>query len=194
MLVINFGVSVSAQTARVQIALTTDPVDPQNLQPPATPEPPAAPQPTTAAQEDKATRGFVSALAHNLVDDVKHMPRMNSVYWLAGGGALALAVHPADITFNRHLTGPGDQVFKAREIIARPAQFSPRVRPATSWAGGKAIREHRILAWMRSKGRASPRSSVIGRSVAWHGRHFYGSPMLVPGGAGIMVASRLMSW
>ena len=32
---------------------------------------------------------------------------------------------------------------------------------------------------------------VVGRSVTWHGRNFYASPMLVPGGGGIMLmASR----
>jgi membrane-associated phospholipid phosphatase len=32
---------------------------------------------------------------------------------------------------------------------------------------------------------------VVGRSVTWHGRNFYASPMLVPGGAGIaLMASR----
>jgi len=57
----------------------------------------------TAEDEHKPTRGFVSALAHNLGDDVKHMPRRNSVYWVAAGGALALAVHPADHSINAHL-------------------------------------------------------------------------------------------
>jgi membrane-associated phospholipid phosphatase len=28
---------------------------------------------------------------------------------------------------------------------------------------------------------------VVGRSVTWHGRNFYASPMLVPGGAGIQL-------
>ena len=28
---------------------------------------------------------------------------------------------------------------------------------------------------------------IVGRSVTWHGRNFYASPMLLPKGAGIMV-------
>src|SRR5262249_34217597 len=28
---------------------------------------------------------------------------------------------------------------------------------------------------------------VVGRSVTWHGRNFYASPMLVPNGAGVLV-------
>src|SRR5262245_42577030 len=41
----------------------------------------------------KPTRSFFPALAHNLVDDVKHIPRRNSLYWLAAGTGLSLAVH-----------------------------------------------------------------------------------------------------
>jgi hypothetical protein len=66
--------------------------------PPADPQD-AAPEPT------KPTRGFVSALTHNLYDDIKHLPRRNSLYFLLGGGAAALAVHPADHAINRHLVG-----------------------------------------------------------------------------------------
>src|SRR5947207_2240306 len=67
----------------------------------------ADPQQTAAAGEEgkKPTRGFFSALAHNLGDDIHHLPRWNSAYWLAGGGALALAVHPADRKINSHLVG-----------------------------------------------------------------------------------------
>ena len=74
------------------------------------PPPPQNPQnPPAAAGEagKKPTRNFPSALAHNLWDDVKHLPRQNSVYWLAGGGAAALAIHPLDDDINRHFAGSG---------------------------------------------------------------------------------------
>jgi membrane-associated phospholipid phosphatase len=64
-----------------------------------TPPQDAAPEPT------KPTNGFFSALGLNLIDDVKHLPGRNNVYWLVGGGAAALAVHPADHSINRHLLG-----------------------------------------------------------------------------------------
>jgi len=72
--------------------------------PPPTGQPVAPQDPPVAVAEEaaKPTRGFFSALGHNLGDDVKHMPRWNSVYWLAGGGALALAVHPVDKDINAH--------------------------------------------------------------------------------------------
>jgi len=61
----------------------------------------------TAPEPTKRTRSFFDALYHNVVDDVKHLPRRNSLYFLAGGGALALAVHPIDHSLNAHLEGSG---------------------------------------------------------------------------------------
>src|SRR4051812_31325258 len=65
--------------------------------------PPAEQNPPAAVGEEghKETRGFFSALGHNLADDVKHMPRRNSLYWLAGGTAMAFAIHPEDGKINR---------------------------------------------------------------------------------------------
>jgi PAP2 superfamily protein len=82
-------------------------------------KPPAA----VGEEGHKETRGFFSALGHNLADDVKHMPRRNSVYWLAGGTALALAVHPEDGKINRRLVGsPGwDKAFVPGKIIGNTA-------------------------------------------------------------------------
>jgi membrane-associated phospholipid phosphatase len=66
------------------------------------------PKPQDPAPEAaKPTRGFVSALIDNLGDDLRHMPRRNSIYFLAGGGALALAVHPIDHSLNARLAGSG---------------------------------------------------------------------------------------
>ncbi len=50
---------------------------------------------------------------------MKHLPRRNTVYWAAGGGALALAVHPADKALNRHLLGSSawDHFFIPGKII-----------------------------------------------------------------------------
>jgi hypothetical protein len=58
-----------------------------------------------APEPEKPTRGFIDALGHNLLDDMKHLPRRNSVYWLVGGGIAALAVHPLDDDVNRRLLG-----------------------------------------------------------------------------------------
>src|SRR3954468_14336558 len=72
------------------------------------PDPPKDPQkPPAAVGEEgkKPTRGFLSSLSHNLVDDVKHLPRLNSLYWLAGGSAATLAIHPLDDNINQHFAG-----------------------------------------------------------------------------------------
>lgn len=94
-----------------QVAFAQD-VDVQSPPPQTSVSTPQAqdPQPQTPAKDPaatpaKPTRSFLGALFHNLGDDIKHMPRQNSVYWLVGGGALALAVHPADKKVNRHLLG-----------------------------------------------------------------------------------------
>src|SRR5262245_41988971 len=74
------------------------------------PPPPPDPQkPPAAAGEEgkKPTRNFASALVHNLGDDIKHLPRQNSIYWLGGGGVAALAIHPADDNINQHFAGSG---------------------------------------------------------------------------------------
>ena len=88
--------------------------------------PPADEQKPPAAVGEagvKPTRGFVSALGHNLVDDVKHIPRRNSAYWLAGGTALAFAVHPEDGKINRRLLGnsTADTIFKPGKYIGNGA-------------------------------------------------------------------------
>lgn len=72
-------------------------------QAPAPPNP-AGGQDSPAPVAEEA-RGFFSTLVHNLADDLKHLPRQNSVYWLAGGTAGAFAVHPYDKRLNRHLRG-----------------------------------------------------------------------------------------
>jgi membrane-associated phospholipid phosphatase len=86
--------------ARFAQAQQTDSKPQQTTQkPPKTDQPPAA----VGEAGKKPVRNFPSALIHNLGDDLKHMPRKNSVYWLAGGSAIALAVHPEDQKINGHL-------------------------------------------------------------------------------------------
>jgi membrane-associated phospholipid phosphatase len=66
----------------------------------------------------KPTQGFLSSLFHNLGDDVRHIPRRNTVYWLAGGGALALAIHQEDTEINAHLVNKTtDRLWSAGHII-----------------------------------------------------------------------------
>jgi membrane-associated phospholipid phosphatase len=230
--------------------------------------PPAA----VGEQGTKPTRGFLSALVHNLGDDVKHMPRRNSVYWLAGGGALALAVHPLDDDINAHLVNRNnDGLWKPGHIIGstpvvltgslaayltgrwtgksrlqhlgmdelegsllaeaftqgikvavrrdRPTQVDgaqshtysfPSGHAMMTFAAATVLQQHlgyraAIPTYLVSSYVAMSRlhdnrhfasdvvfgaamGIVIGRSVTFHGRNFYGSPALVPGGAAIQFA------
>jgi hypothetical protein len=242
---------------------------PQDLSPGQTDEH----KPTLAAKESpaKPTRGFFSALFHNMGDDVKHMPRMNSVYWLAGGAALAAAVHPADDSINARLLNsstnnlwiPGkiiggtptilgasfatyivgrskhmnrlqhlgmDEIEAAiltEGIVEGAKQIGRRDRPlnpdgtkqagfsfpsghsATTFAAATVLQQHLgykagiptyLIAsyvaasrlhdnrhWASDVVFGAATGIVIGRSVTWHGRNFYASPMLVPNGAGVLV-------
>jgi membrane-associated phospholipid phosphatase len=230
--------------------------------------PPAA----VGEEGNKPTRGFFSALGHNLVDDVKHMPRWNSVYWLAGGGALALAIHSEDHEINHRLVNsstdnlwvPGHVIgsteviiptalatyFIGRHVGARRAQhlgmdeleaallsegFVQTIKVAVrrerprdvggalsnsysfpsghatiTFAAATVLQQHlgykaaiptytvaSYVAMSRLHDNRHFASDVIfgaamgvmiGRSVTWHGRNFYASPMLLPGGAGIQLA------
>jgi len=233
-------------------------------------KPPAA----VGEEAAKPTRSFFPALFHNLGDDVKHMPRLNSVYWLAGGGALAAAVHPADDRINTRLVNsstnglwvPGkiiggtpiilgaslatyvigrsqgmpraqhlgmDELEAAiltegivegvkqivrrdRPLLAdgtRQSGFSfPSGHAATTFAAATVLQQHLgykagvptyLIASYVAMSRlhdnrhfasdvvfGAATGIVIGRSVTWHGRNFYASPMLVPDGAGIVIARR----
>jgi hypothetical protein len=97
----------------------------QPSQPPQDPQqkPPAA----VGEAGKKLTRGFVKSLFYNLGDDVKHMPRKNSLYWLAGGGAVALAIHPEDGQINRHLatSQAANKLFTPGEWIGEGYTIGP---------------------------------------------------------------------
>lgn len=244
-------------------------------QTPAPPDPnvPADQKPPAAVGEEghKETRNFFSALAHNLGDDVKRMPRRNSVYWLLGGTAAAFAIHPEDGKINRRLLGkPGlDKAFIPGKYLGSTAvvlaaggttyllgQHMGRNRlqhlgmdliEATILAEGTAevaklaIRRQRPSNpdGKRSRGYSMPSGHatvtfaaatvlqqhlgykaaiptyliasyvamsrlhdnrhyasdvvmgaatgiIVGRSVTYHGRNFWGGPVLVPGGMALM--------
>ena len=228
--------------------------------------PPAAQGP--AKQEPE--HGFVKTLFVNLGDDLKHIPRKNSLYWVAAGAGLALAVHPIDDDLNAHLSGSfSDQFFKPGKIIGSfpfvlgtsvityvvgRAGDHPRVkhlggdlmeaallsegitqgikvmvrrdRPlredgtrasgysfpsghsAVTFAAATVLQQH--LGWKAAVptyavasyvamsrlhdnrhfasdvAAGAAEGIIIGRSVTWHGRNFYGAPMLGAGTAGVM--------
>jgi membrane-associated phospholipid phosphatase len=79
-------------------------------------------QPQEAKPIDKAAekhRSFPVALVHNLGDDVKHLPRRNSLFFALGGGAAAWAIHPLDDDINSHLLGSStaDNIYRPGKYI-----------------------------------------------------------------------------
>lgn len=245
----------------------------QSATPAAAPAAQDPQNPPAAAGEDetKPVKGFKS-LFRNLGDDIKHMPRVNSLYWLAGGGALALAVHNQDVEINEHMVGhdalfTGGKYLGSTELLLpaavatyfvarhtgsrrvqhlgmdeveavllaegiveglkvavrrpRPVQLDgnqsntysfPSGHSAVTFAAATVLQQHlgyragiptyTIASWVAMSRLHDNRhyasdvvfgaaiGIVVGRSVTWHGRNYYASPMLVPGGGGIMVAAR----
>ena len=242
-------------------------------EPPQKPQDPQKPPVAVAEEASKPTRGFFSALGHNLKDDVKHLPRKNSLYFLAGGSAAALAIHPEDDKINRRLEGTGGAhtFFKPGKIIGqtpvllgagaaayligrgkgngrlqhlgmdeieaellteaiviglketvrrkrplqddgtRPTGFAfPSGHAAATFAAATVLQQHlgyragiptylvaSYVAMSRLHENVHKASDVVfgatvgtivGRTVTWHGRNFYASPMLIPKGGGIIVS------
>ncbi len=91
----------------------------------------------------KPTRSFFPALIHNLGEDLKHVPRRNSLYWLAAGSGLALAVHPSDNQINRRLreSGLADTAFKPGKYVGSlPVLLGTGI---TTWAVGRHLHQTR---------------------------------------------------
>jgi membrane-associated phospholipid phosphatase len=91
---------------------------PPVLQDAAAPADPQEQHTTSEPQDQKADakepptppHTGIRALFGNFVEDIKHLPQMQNVYIAGAGGALALAVHPVDQTFNARLMSTSDAV------------------------------------------------------------------------------------
>ena len=114
--------------------------DLQDQQQPPDQNPPAA----VGEAGKKPTRGFVKALIFDLGDDFKHMPRKDSLYWLAGGSVGALAIHPADRTINQHLatSESANIFFKPGSIIGQGYFILPAA--AATYVYGRVAQKGRV--------------------------------------------------
>lgn len=266
-------VLTSASVFAQEVAAQAPATEQTPAQKPSDPQDPGQKPPAAVGEEGtKPTRSFFPALFHNLGEDVKHLPRKNSLYFLAGGGALALAIHPNDNKINRRLEGSGsaEKFFKPGKYIGqtpvllgagaatyfigrykhssrlqhlgmdeieaqllagaiviglkeavrreRPLRtdgsqasgFSfPSGHAAATFAAATVLQQHLGYRWgvptylaasyvamSRLHDNVHKASDVVfgatvgiivGRTVTWHGRNFYASPMLLPGGGGIIV-------
>jgi hypothetical protein len=270
---------MSVPTAVVVILLSSSsgwaqepPVPPQSSVATAPAQDPQKPPAVVGEEGTKPTRSFLSALGHNLKDDVKHLPRKNSLYWLLAGGAGALAIHPYDDEINAHLQGSGaaETFFKAGKYIGntgvllgagaatylvgrgkknrrlqhlgmdeiegqllagaiviglkeavrreRPVREDgtqasgfafPSGHATSTFAAATILQQHlgyragvptylvaSYVAMSRLHDGVHSASDVVfgaavgivvGRTVTWHGRNFYASPMLLPHGGGVIV-------
>jgi membrane-associated phospholipid phosphatase len=235
--------------------------------------PQSKPENVNVSEESKKSdRGFAGALLHNLGDDLKHLPRRNSLYWLAAGTAMTAAIHPADDYINEHLAGSdfADAFFAPGKYIGsfpvmlgasfttylvgrqrhigwvqhlgmdlieatllsegitqglkvairrerplradgtRASGYSfPSGHAAVTFATATVFQQHfgwkaavptYLVASYVAMSRlhderhfasdvvaGATEGIIIGRSVTFHGRHYFASPMLVPGGFGINV-------
>jgi hypothetical protein len=236
-------------------------------------EPQQKPKEVAAGEEpNKPSRGFAGTLLHNLGDDLRHIPRRNSLYWLGAGAAMTAAIHPADDYINEHLSGSdfADSFFVTGKYIGSfpvmlGASFSTylvgrkrhigwvrhlgmdlieatllsegitqglkvairRDRPlradgsrangysfpsghaAVTFATATVFQQHfgwkaavptYLVASYVAMSRlhderhfasdvmaGATEGIIIGRSVTFHGRNYYASPILVPGGVGVGV-------
>ena len=110
------------------------------------PQDPGRSHPRPSAKRPRSRRAIsCPALGHNLGDDVKHLPRMNTVYFLAGGGARRAAVHPCDDDINQQLSGSARSrdLLQAREVH-RQHRRSCSARAPTTYLIGRGKKNRRL--------------------------------------------------
>ena len=271
--VFGWAATAAAQTTPASVYGVND-IDVAQTSPAQTPAADQSQKPPAAVGEEghKETRGFFSALGHNLADDLKHIPRRNSLYWMAGGAAAAYAVHPIDHSLNARLVGhsnpfvAGDYIGSMATIFGaglaaytfgrvegyprtehlgmdeiegvllaegisegmkqvvrrkRPVPPSGILHSGFSMPSGHATitftaatilqqhlgykagiptyliasyvamsRLHDNVHWASDVTMGAATGIMIGRSVTWHGRNFYGQLQPVPGGVGVSVSTK----
>jgi membrane-associated phospholipid phosphatase len=260
-------------TLLVTPVVSAQQAEPQEQQQQPTTPPPDSGQKVAAGEDlTKPTRSFFPALLHNLRDDIKHIPRKNTLYWLGAGAVGALVIHPADDYVNNRLSNSDSaktfftagkyiglfpvlmgtaattylvgrsrdstrlrhigmdlieatilsesltQLIKVAVRRERPVQDDgtrasgyafPSGHAAATFAAATVLQQHlgwkwavptyaigsyvamsRLVDdrhWASDVVAGAAEGIIVGRSVTWHGRNFYASPMLVPKGAGIIV-------
>jgi PAP2 superfamily len=103
-------VNASGPDGQEQIAVVQDAPDPgpAPAPTPAAAAPDPAPQKADLKEPPTPPHTGIRALFGNLVEDITKLPAMQNVYVLGGGGAIAAAVHPADVRVNVFMTNHHD--------------------------------------------------------------------------------------
>jgi hypothetical protein len=86
----------------------------------------------------------IKAMLKDLVDDVKHLPSKENLFWSGVGGGLALAVHPADESVNQAMVNSdfAKAFFKPGEVLGElPTLLSSA---ATVYAVGRVKHKPKV--------------------------------------------------
>ena len=132
--------STSAATTTTQPADT--PSQPADTSPAQTGGTSPAPAGTSAAPSTTfpmPAHTGLSTLFRDTALDYWYFPQRESTWWILGiGGALALAVHPADNSVNAHLatSGAANNFWKAGHIIGGPVMY---IAPPAVYVYGRYI-------------------------------------------------------
>lgn len=103
--------------------------------------PEALTQPAPAPPTPRHTG--IHALVRGLGRDFKQLPSKENLFWAAGGGAAALAAHPADEYVQRHMLNNrlADDIFKPGQVIGIVV---PWAGSAITYAWGRITDEPKI--------------------------------------------------
>jgi PAP2 superfamily protein len=148
------------------------------------------------------TRAVNSSDDGDLVDDVKHLPSKENLYWAAFGGGLALAVHPADDNMNQSLVNSdfaSHNTFPSGHA-ADTFAFATALERHLGWKGTAAayvlssyVAMSRLPAnrhWFSDVVFGSAVGIIAGRTVTRHGRDFPVTLTVVPGEAAVTYVRR----
>jgi hypothetical protein len=151
----------------------------------------------------------IKAMVKDLGTDVKHLPSRENLFWVAVGGGLALAVHPADDNVNHALVGSdfAKAFFKPGAVLGELPTPFPSGHAADTFAFATALERHlgwkgavpayifssyvaisRLPAnrhWFSDAVFGSAVGIIAGRTVTRHGREFPVTVMPLPGGVAI---------
>jgi len=123
--------NAAPQESPVPASSSTDPAEAPQAPPAGAESATLTPQPSTGLR----------TLVRDLANDFKHLPSRQSLWIAAGGGAAALAVHPADHSFNAKLANDHG-VFKAGAVIGNTATLIGA--SFATWGVGRAVGNHEV--------------------------------------------------
>jgi membrane-associated phospholipid phosphatase len=133
------GTSGTADTSSAPPSDTPSPTETSPGQTGITSPPPVNTTPGSTNALPKVAHTGLSTLFRDTALDYAYFPQRESTWWILGiGGALALAVHPADNSVNAHLesSGAANNFWKPGHIIGGPVMY---IAPPVVYVYGRYI-------------------------------------------------------